>query len=465
MSDFAPSQAQAQAMRAIEDWFRNRTREQQVFRVFGYAGSGKTTITRHAIDELGLDAMVRGPDGTTSTSGGVLYAAYTGKAALVMTRKGTPASTIHSLIYRVSEATPEEIEAVKKEIAAIKQALPGLQPPARLLEETKLRKLDLRLADIHKPRFVLNDQSLVNDAALIVLDEVSMVGDEMARDLLAFGKPILVLGDPGQLPPIKGEGAFTREAPDVMLTEIHRQAGESAIIRLATMAREGRPIPYGEHDAHVWKMRRSDVGPEQMLRGGQVICGRNATRIQLNLAMKRAAGFEDVLPSGEIRDGAREKIICLRNRGDLGLVNGMFLELEDVRDENEICLSARMNRPGFAGGSNSRDDGAMSRRTRYAPEVRARAVRMVFEHRGEHASEWAAIGRVAPEIGCTAETLRGRVRQAERDRGLRAGTTTDERERIRALEREVRELRQANEILRKASAYFAQAELDRRFKP
>jgi transposase len=107
----------------------------------------------------------------------------------------------------------------------------------------------------------------------------------------------------------------------------------------------------------------------------------------------------------------------------------------------------------------------MSRQTRYSPEVRARAIRMVLEHRGDHASEWTAIGSIASKIGCTAETLRGWVRQSERDQGLRAGTTSDERERIKALEREVRELRQANEILRKASAYFAQAELDRRFKP
>lgn len=107
----------------------------------------------------------------------------------------------------------------------------------------------------------------------------------------------------------------------------------------------------------------------------------------------------------------------------------------------------------------------MSRQTRYSPEVRARAVRMVLEHRGDHASEWTAIGSIAAKIGCTAETLRGWVRQSERDQGLRAGTTSDERERVKALEREVRELRQANEILRKASAYFAQAELDRRFKP
>jgi exodeoxyribonuclease V len=167
-----------------------------------------------------------------------------------------------------------------------------------------------------------------------------MVGDGMARDLLAFGKPVLVLGDPGQLPPIRGEGAFTKAAPDVMLTEIHRQAGESAIIRLATMARQALPIPYGEHDAHVWKISRSSVMPEQMLRGGQLICGRNATRVQLNIAMKRAAGFDTVYPTGEHRDGQIEKIICLKNRHDLGIVNGMFLELSDVRDENEVGFSA-----------------------------------------------------------------------------------------------------------------------------
>ena len=101
---------------------------------------------------------------------------------------------------------------------------------------------------------------------------------------------------------------------------------------------------------------------------------------------------------------------------------------------------------------------------RYSPEVRARAVRMVFEHRSDYPSQWAAMNSIASKIGCTGETLRKWVRQAARDQGLRDGTTTEERDRLKALERENRELRQANEILRKASAYFAQAELDRPFK-
>ncbi len=106
----------------------------------------------------------------------------------------------------------------------------------------------------------------------------------------------------------------------------------------------------------------------------------------------------------------------------------------------------------------------MSRQGRFSPEIRERAVKLVLEHQGEYDSQWAAIGSVAAKIGCTAETLRGWVRQHERDTGRREGMTTTEKERIKQLEREVRELRQANEILRKASAYFAQAELDRRTK-
>jgi transposase len=106
----------------------------------------------------------------------------------------------------------------------------------------------------------------------------------------------------------------------------------------------------------------------------------------------------------------------------------------------------------------------MARPSKYSPEVRERAVRMVREHQSEHESQWGAIRSMAEKLGCTAETLRRWVRQSERDSGVRPGLTTDERLRLKDLERENRELKRANEILRKASAYFAQAELDRRAK-
>ena len=160
-----------------------RQGEPQVFRLFGYAGVGKTTLARH---------IAEGARGETA------FAAFTGKAALVMRSKGCAgATTIHALIYRASEGAEGA------------------------------------------PTFTLNADGPASRAGLIVIDECSMVDAELARDLLSFGKPILVLGDPFQLPPVKGGGYFTDGAPDVMLTQIHRQAHDNPIIRLSEVVRSG----------------------------------------------------------------------------------------------------------------------------------------------------------------------------------------------------------------------------------
>ena len=334
MTDITPSDSQARAIAAIKDWFENRTDESQVFRLFGYAGTGKSTVLKLALDELGLAPHRSERDGECVP--GVVTATFTGKAALVLRRKGTPARTIHSLIYSVIEATEEEVAAAAGKIEEAEKAARRLAGFERTAAGAAIEAMRQALSAMKKPRFALNPQSDAAHAQLIVLDEVSMVGEEMARDLMSFGKPILVLGDPGQLPPIKGEGAFTKDAPDIMLTEIHRQARESAIIRLATMARQGEPIGFGQYDTFVWKMRKQDVSPEQALRGGQVICGMNATRMQLNNAMRRAAGFED----GWLPTGRGEKIICLKNQNDLELINGMFVTLDNIVDEGSLYFSA-----------------------------------------------------------------------------------------------------------------------------
>lgn len=359
MTDITLTASQGSGVKKAAAWFANCQHElesrrpltQQIFRLFGYAGVGKTTVLKYIMGEIGVEAMPRLTGSREDREEQreaireraqevplVLYGSFTGKAALVMTRKGTPASTVHSMIYSPIEPTEEAIEKAKKDLAQLRERGPGEDDPH--LWQTLIRDREAQIRDMHKTTFVLNTDSLVRDASLIVLDECSMIGPDMAEDLMSFRKPILVLGDPGQLPPIKGEGAFTQAEPDVMLTEIMRQAAESPIIQIATAAREGRFIQFGRYGDDVFKMRRDEVGYDDMLQADQVICGYNATRIGLNNALKLASGFEGVLPSG----GA-EKIICLKNRHADGLINGQFLTLSDVKlgKPDDIAFSANID--------------------------------------------------------------------------------------------------------------------------
>ncbi|GGC80966.1 ATP-binding protein [Chelatococcus reniformis] len=255
-------------MKAVARWLAAGT--PQVFRLFGYAGTGKTTLARHVAE--GVD-------------GDVAFAAFTGKAALVMRGKGCPeASTIHSLIYR-SRGSEDEA-----------------------------------------PSFVLNRAGPASKAALVVIDECSMVDEDLGRDLMSFGVPILVLGDPAQLPPVKGGGFFTEAEPDVMLTEVHRQAKDDPIVHLSMVAREGGQIEPGQYgDSRV--ISRRDIDAAAILAADQVLVGMNRTRRLYNGRIRELLGFRDSLP------GAGEKIVCLRNDKTKGLLNGGTFKITAVRGE------------------------------------------------------------------------------------------------------------------------------------
>ena len=247
----------------------------QLFRLFGYAGTGKTTLARHIAE--GVD-------------GDVLFAAFTGKAAQVLRSKGaTKASTIHSLIYRPrGEETIEDEETGKKNVS---------------------------------PTFSLNRQSAVSKADLIIIDECSMVDEELGRDLMSFGTRILVLGDPGQLPPVSGGGYFTDHEPDFLLEEVHRQARDNPIIEVAQMVREGRQIMHGNYGSTVKVISKAQVTSELVLDADQVLVGTNRTRRRYNLRLRELKGFEGPLPA------AGDKLVCLRNDNAKGLLNGSLWQV------------------------------------------------------------------------------------------------------------------------------------------
>jgi len=262
---FSPQQDEA--LQAVAKWLAGGRK--QVFRLFGYAGTGKTTLARYFAEHV---------------DGDVQFAAFTGKAAQVLRSKGASnARTIHSLIYR-----PKGEEAVEDETTG----------------KTMI-----------SPTFSLNRQSPIAKAKLIIIDECSMVDEALGRDLMSFGTPILVLGDPGQLPPISGGGFFTDHDPDFLLTEIHRQARDNPILRLALDVREGREVDYGDYgDARV--ISRNEINSDIVTSADQVLVGTNRTRRRYNQRLRDLRGFDALYPQ------AGDKLVCLRNDPAKGLLNG-----------------------------------------------------------------------------------------------------------------------------------------------
>lgn len=268
------SQQQSDAIKAVEYWYKNETKTKKIFRLFGFAGTGKTTIAKYFAGLVGNN---------------VAYCAYTGKAALVMRKSGcVGAATIHSLAYRSYRDKAGNLF------------------------------------------FEWNDMSILHEVDLIIVDECSMVGEELALDLLRFGKPILVLGDPAQLQPVKGEGYFTNVTPDALLTEIHRQSKDNPIIWLANRVREGHDLKIGTYGncKIVDKITQDDF-----LTHEQVVVGRNATRVNINRRMRKMLSFKGDFPNYQ------ERIICLENDRLSGLFNGGMFEVDNCMDT--------LSKPGF----------------------------------------------------------------------------------------------------------------------
>ncbi|MEM8540831.1 MAG: ATP-dependent RecD-like DNA helicase [Pseudomonadota bacterium] len=281
--DFSPQQDDA--LKAVSDWLKRG--DSQVFRLFGYAGTGKTTLARHFAE--GVD-------------GNVQFAAFTGKAAQVMRAKGASnAKTIHSLIYRPRGEEERE------------DAVTGKTGMA--------------------PTFSLNRSSDIAKAKLVIVDECSMVDEDLGRDLLSFGTPVLVLGDPGQLPPISGGGFFTDAHPDFLLTEIHRQAAENPIIRLAMDVRSGSEIMHGDYGPTAKIISKAEVDTDEVLAADQVLLGINKTRRRYNQRLRELKGFSAQYPQ------SGDKLVCLRNDPSKGLLNGSLWKV--------MTASKQTTKPGI----------------------------------------------------------------------------------------------------------------------
>jgi exodeoxyribonuclease V len=207
LSQLTPDQTAA--IRGAVAWYREH--QKPYFQISGLAGTGKTSIIRYIIDDLGLDERDL-----------VLYGAYTGKAARVLSNKGLNAETLHSLCYRLVSSSKGQMT------------------------------------------WKLNENSPIANAALLVVDECSMLNDDLLNDILSFGTPVIFLGDHGQLPPIEGRSRLTIEKPDAILEKIHRQAADNPIIRIAHDIRAGKIIRCGDYGT-VRKIRRRELDTQQLL--------------------------------------------------------------------------------------------------------------------------------------------------------------------------------------------------------
>ena len=299
------------ALAAIADWLRD---DRPFFVLGGYAGTGKTTLLRRVVEDYG---------GTCCTP--------TGKAAAVLAAKlpeGVTVKTLHSYLYTPDPPSEERVKGLAEEVASLEKQIADaatydipeeerIELVTRLREElTEVResmeKEERRLerGEVNYiPRFDTRGE-------LVIVDEASMVPFQVERDLLAVARKVLFVGDPGQLPPVNSVDFFERHPADAMLTQIHRQAADSSVLRLATAIRNNAT----GFDGWDENCRRIDAGKISLAEAAeydQIITGMNETRRAINRQMRRHLGFEGTYPL------TGERLICLRNNHDLGIVNGV----------------------------------------------------------------------------------------------------------------------------------------------
>lgn len=324
---------QDKALMEVSDWMDDPDRP--TFYLAGYAGTGKTTLARHFAE---------------NTNGLVLFAAFTGKAASVLAAKGCEgARTLHSILYEVGEADRSKLRELEQRLRTILAMKPvdDTHRVSLLRQADEIEnKIKLERKRTAGPRFSLNSESTLKEAELLILDECSMVDNKLAEDVLSFNKKVLVLGDPAQLPPVRGTGYFTSRRPDVLLTEIHRQARDNPIIRAATALREHRPIPFGDWGAvrHLSKneIDKYEFIPNRVKDGSQVLCGFNKSRRGINITVRRSMGNHSRYPVNG------EQLVVLRNDRELGVLNGVLCTAsgDAEPDMDDDCHMIRLDYEG-----------------------------------------------------------------------------------------------------------------------
>jgi exodeoxyribonuclease-5 len=317
---------QSKAVEEIRRWYSDLRVDQPVhygpgpFRLFGAAGVGKTTLAKHITEALGVDAV---------------FGAYTGKAASVLRRKGVPATTIHSAIYRPvgDYGTRKRLREMREELTQMESEhvdviaagwASGIEL-AGAISETQEQIAALE-AELRRPEFELNEDSPWADADLIVLDEVSMVDAKMAADIEGFGVPVLVLGDPHQLPPIGGQGYYTDAKPDVELIEVHRQALESPVLALATEIRRNG----------LGMVPRVRVSLDAAMEADQVLVWKNSTRWALVQAIRQKLGRPAGVPV------AGDRVMCLTNNREMGILNGQQYEVLGAHPVGQATITLEL---------------------------------------------------------------------------------------------------------------------------